>query len=193
MPAEPEVESERLHEASEEELEKEGGSVLKIIAVTTALFAALAAIAALRAGATVNEALLLKTEGTQYQAQASDQWAYYQAKGIKAAVQEASAASWTAIGKPAPPEFAANAKRYAEQQAEIARRAHELEVKRDERSREADHLLHQHHGYADAVALLQVTIALSAIAALTRSRWIWIASLLLGLGGAALFLVTWLR
>ena len=192
MPEEPEIESERLHEAIEEELEKEGGKFLKVIAVTTALFAALAAIAALRAGATVNEALVLKTEGTQYQAQASDQWAYYQAKGIKAALQEASATSWTAIGKPAPPEFADKAKSYVEQQTQIAGKAHELEKKRDERSREADHLLHEHHGYANAVALLQVTIALSAIAALTRSRWMWIASLVLGLGGAALFLVTWL-
>jgi Domain of unknown function (DUF4337) len=193
MPEEPEFESERLHEAIEEELEKEGGSFLRLIAVTTALFAALAAIAALRAGATVNEALVLKTESTRYQAQASDQWAYYQAKGIKGAVQAAAAASWTAIGKAVPPQFAAAEKRYADEQAGISKQAHELENLRDERSREADHLLHEHHGYADAVALLQVSIALSAIAALTRNRWMWIASLLLGLGGAALFFVTYFR
>jgi poly(3-hydroxybutyrate) depolymerase len=193
MPEEPEIESERLHEAIEEELEKGGGNFLRLIAVTTALFAALAAIAALRAGSTVNEALVFKTEATQFQAQASDQWAYYQAKGIKAAVQEGAAASWTAIGKPAPPQFAAAEKRYADEQAEITKKTHELEKLRDERSQEADHLLHEHHGYADAVALLQVSIALSAIAALTRNRWMWIASLLLGLGGAALFLVTFLR
>jgi hypothetical protein len=38
----------------------------------------------------VNEALVLKTEAGRLQAEASDQWTYYQAKGVKASVQEAS-------------------------------------------------------------------------------------------------------
>ena len=101
MPEGPEIETENLHETIKEELEHDGGSFLKRIALTTAILAACAAVAALRAGATVNEALVLKTEATRLQAEASDQWAYYQAKGLKAAVQEASAASWLAIGKEA--------------------------------------------------------------------------------------------
>ena len=93
MPEGPEVETERLHESIREELEKEGGSFLKTIALTTALLAAFAAVASLRAGATVNDALVLKTEAARLQSEASDQWAFYQAKGIKAAVQEASQTS----------------------------------------------------------------------------------------------------
>src|ERR1035438_4063002 len=100
MPEGPEVETEKLHEAIQEEMEKEGSGFLKRIALTTAVLAAFAAVAALNAGGTVNEALLLKTESTRLQAQASDQWSYYQAKGLKAAVQEATAASWEAAGKP---------------------------------------------------------------------------------------------
>ena len=87
MPEEPEIETDKLDERIHEELEREGGSLLKAIALTTALFAALAAIAALHAGSTVNEALVLKTEATRLQAEASDQWADYQAKGIKSAIQ----------------------------------------------------------------------------------------------------------
>jgi len=64
--------------------------MLRAIALTTALFAALAAVSALRASGTVNEALVLKTDATRLQAEASDQWAAYQAKGIKSAVQQAS-------------------------------------------------------------------------------------------------------
>ena len=79
MPEGPEVETESLHESIREELEKEGGSFLRKIALTTALLAVLAAVSALRAGATVNHALLLRTDATQLQSQASDQWAYYQA------------------------------------------------------------------------------------------------------------------
>ncbi len=87
MPEDVEIETENLREAIHEEMEREGGSLLKTIAVTTAIFAAIAAVAALRAGGTANEALMLQTEATRLQAEASDQWAYYQAKGIKSAVQ----------------------------------------------------------------------------------------------------------
>src|SRR5438128_11324445 len=106
MPEGPEVDTETLNETIHDAVEK-GGGFLKRVALTPAVFAAFAAVASLRAGATVNEALLLKTESTRYQAEASDQWAYYQAKGIKAAVQEASRASWEAAGKTAPPAFEA--------------------------------------------------------------------------------------
>jgi len=89
MPEEPEVEIEKVDEAVHEAIEREGGRLVKAIAMTTALLATLAAFAALLAGATVNEALALKTEAARLQSEAADQWAYYQAKGIKAAVQEA--------------------------------------------------------------------------------------------------------
>jgi hypothetical protein len=42
MPEGPEVETEKLHEAIHEELEKEGGRLLRTIALTAALLAALA-------------------------------------------------------------------------------------------------------------------------------------------------------
>src|SRR5512143_750128 len=193
MPEGPEVETEKLHEAIKEELEHEGGSFLKRIAMTTALLAALAAIASLKAGATVNEALVLKTEATRLQAEASDKWAYYQAKGIKAATDEASRTSWLAIGKEPPPEYAEGIKRRKEEQAEISKEARKLEAERDEKSKEADHLLHEHHGFANAVALFQVSIALGAVAALTKNRLVWLGSLALGAAGAVLFASTFVR
>jgi hypothetical protein len=187
MPEGPEVETENLHEAIKEELEREGGSFLKQISLTTAILAVLAAIASLKAGATVNEALVLKTEATRLQSEASDQWAYYQAKGIKAAVQEASRTPWLAMGKIPPPAYAEKMQHYAEEQKEIEAKAHEKERERDERLRESDHLLHKHHGFASAVALFQVSIALGAVAALTRFRLVWFGSLLAGGVGVLLF------
>ncbi|MGH9388545.1 MAG: DUF4337 family protein, partial [Vicinamibacteria bacterium] len=53
-------------------------------------------------------------------------------------------------------------------------------MERDEKSAEADHLLAQHYGFANAAAVFQVSIALGAVAALTRSRPVWWGSLLLG-------------
>jgi len=188
MPEGPEIETEKLHEAIHEELEHDGGRFLKQIALTTALLAACAAISALKAGATVNHALVLKTEATRLQSEASDQWAYYQAKGIKAATQEAARTSWLAIGKEAPPEYAAAAKKYKSEQEAIQEKAREKERERDERDKEADHLLHEHHGYANAVALFQVSIALGAVSALTRNRLVWLGSLAVGLAGLGVFL-----
>ncbi|HET6438898.1 MAG TPA: DUF4337 family protein [Anaeromyxobacter sp.] len=186
MPEAPEIETERLHEAIHEELEREGGAFLRKVALSTALLAALAAIASLQAGATVNEALVLKAEATRLQAEASDQWAYYQAKGVKAAVQEAIAASWQAAGKQAPPAAAEDVARYAAEQKTIRAKAEEKEAERDRVSSEADHLLHHHHRFAGAVALFQVAIALGAVAALTRHRLIWAGSVVVGLVGLVL-------
>ena len=109
MPEGPELETEKLHEAIHEEMEKEGGGFLRAIALTTGVLAAFAAVAALEAGSTVNEALVLKTEATRLQALASDQWAFYQAKGVKAAVQAASRSAWEALGKEPPARFSEEA------------------------------------------------------------------------------------
>ena len=185
MPEGPEVETDKLQEEIHEETEREGGRLLRTIALTTALLAALAALASLRAGATVNDALLLKTEATRLQAEASDQWAYYQAKGVKASVQDAIGAAWAAAGKEPPPGTTEKTARYAEEQDAIADRAKEKERERDAREGEAERLMHQHHRNAAAVAFFQVSIALGAVAALTRSRPVWLASLVLGAGGLA--------
>jgi len=185
MPEGPEVETESLHEAIHEELEKEGGNLLRAIALSTSLLAALAALASLRAGATVNEALALKTEASQLQAQASDQWAYYQAKGIKAAVQEGTRSAFEAAGKEPPAALGEKVARYEKEQDAIKEKAKELEKERDAKVEEAEHLMHQHHKYANAVALFQVAIALGAVAALTRIKLVLAASVLVGLGGLA--------
>lgn len=184
MPEGPEVDTDKLRETIDEEIEREGGTLLRTIALTTAILAALAAVASLEAGGTVNEALALKTEATRLQAEASDQWAYYQAKGLKATVTEASRNTWIALDKTPPEELAKNQERYAEDQRKSSDKAKELEHERDEKSSEADHLMHRHHYFAQSVALLQVSIALGAVAALTRRRAVWVGSLLLGVLGA---------
>lgn len=193
MPEELDVDTDKLHEAIHDELEREGSRFLKRIALTTAVLAAFAAVASLEAGSTVNEALLLKTEATRDQAEASDQWAYYQAKGLKAAVQEASRSAWLAQGKPAPVEFEQNAARYTKEQEEIEHLAREKERARDEKSSEADHLLEKHHGFAYAVTLFQIAIALGAVAALTRASVVWYLSLCVGGAAIVLFALPWLR
>jgi len=190
MPEGPEIETEKLEETIKEELDHEGGAFLKQIALTTAILAVLAAIASLQAGSTINTALVLKTEAVSLQSEASDQWTFYQAKGIKSALQEASSTPWLAIGKEPPAHYKETMKRYSEEQAAIQNKALEKEHQRDERLKESDHFLHKHHSFAGSVALLQVAIALGAVAALTRFRLIWFGSMLVGGTGIIIFALT---
>jgi hypothetical protein len=183
MPEGPEVDTDKQHEDIHEKLEHEGGAFLRRIALTTAVLAAFAALASLRAGGTVNEALRLETAATRIQAEASDQWAYYQAKGVKTAVADATRGAWAAAGKEPPADLAAKQERYGAEQEEIQQKARELEKERDAKEHEAEHLMHLHHRFAGAVALFQVAIALGAVAALTRSRLVWLGSLAVGVVG----------
>src|SRR5215471_10372535 len=159
MPEDPEIQTDRLHEQIDEEIER-GGAILRRIALTPALLAVFATVAALKAGATINEALVLRTEGTRLQAEASDQWAFYQAKGLRAAVEDATRAAWLAQGKDPPSEYAEKREHHLAEQKEIEAKAREKERERDEKLVESDHLLHAHHVFANAVAIFQVSIAL---------------------------------
>lgn len=187
MPEEAEIDLDKVRETIDEEIDRKGGSMLRWISLSTAVLAALAAVASLRAGASVNEALLLKTEATQLQAEASDVWAFYQAKGIKGAIARADADAWSAAGRTPPAEMAASAARYGIEQDSLRAVAVAKENERDVRNRKADLLLEQHHRFAYAVAFFQIAIALGAVAALTRVRLVWLGSLALGAAGLALF------
>jgi hypothetical protein len=188
MPEEIEIDTDKLREQIDHEIEESGGGrLLRLTALTTAMLAAIAAVASLKAGATVNDAILLKTEATQLQSRASDQWAYYQAKGIKGAVAASSIESWRATGKAVPAELTSAVARYTAQQDSIMTAAKALEHERDTKIEEADGLLEHHHALANAVALLQVAIALGAVAALTRSKAVLGGSWLAGGIGAVIF------
>ena len=189
MPESTEVDLDKLREAIDEEVKREGDTMLSWIALTTAILAAVTAVVSLLAGSDVNEALVRKSEATILQAQASDQWTYYQAKGIKAAVAVGRITSYTAAGRTAPDSLGAVVKRYSHEQDSISARAKELEHERDAKDDEAAELLHRHHHYANAVALLQVSIALGAVAALTKKRPVWYASIVAGAAGAILAII----
>jgi hypothetical protein len=90
-------------------------------------------------------------------------------------------------GEGPPRRVESRVKRYEEEQKEIEKSARELEKERDEKSRETDELLHRHHGFANSVALFQVSIALGAVAAVTRIKPVWFGSMLVGLVGVFFF------
>ena len=82
---EAEVPLEHLHEQAHETAKHSGETWISWVALSTAILAVLAAIASLLSGEHANEAMINQIE-------ASDQWSYYQAKSIKAAVLDAKTA-----------------------------------------------------------------------------------------------------
>ena len=156
----------------------------RFIAVITALLAVVAAIGALRSGLLVNEALLAKNSEISHRTQASDQWNYYQAKGIKAIVY-ATNSQLLPPGSEALIKNQAEVARYAKQQEEIKAKAEGLEKKAESEDKESEHDMDQHHIFAFSVSLCQVSIALSAVAALTRRRRVWFFGLAAGILGTA--------
>jgi hypothetical protein len=169
MPEEIEVPIEKLHESIHEEAEKTGEKWVFLVALSTAIIAVFAALCSLMAGHHANEALI-------DQIQSSDQWAYYQAKGIKSAILESKIETLQALGKQPSAKDEEKVKGYKKEQKEI-------EEKAKEKERYSSIHLTAHNILAKAVTVFQIAIAVSAISVLTRRKWLWYGSGVLGLIG----------
>jgi len=161
----PEVPLEHLHEEIHHHAEHGGASWISGVALSTAILAVLAAIAGLLSGMHANEAMMA-------QIQASDQWGYFQAKSIKAAILEAK----TTLASEQTDRDKEKAAQYQEEQAEIKREA-------DHKETEAKANFHKHEVLARSVTMFQIAIAIAAISALTKKRRFWFVSLVFGLAG----------
>lgn len=137
-----------------------------VVALSTAMLAVIAAIGSLLAGHHANESLLDRI-------QASDQWSYYQAKGVKSAVLEGKMELLQALDKEPSEADVKKVEGYKDQQKEIEAIAREKEAS------SSKHLA-VHSTLAKCVTLMQIAIAIAAISVLTRKKWLWLGSLLLG-------------
>jgi hypothetical protein len=180
---------ERIEEGVEKALEEGGGSPgwTLYLSLSTAIIAVFAAIASLESGANSNDAILEKNEAVLSESKASDQWAYYQAKGVKSALASMESDVVGAANPELSSKMAADAKRYKAEQEEIEKGARELEKKVEEANARAERFLERHHRFALSVTMFQVAIALSAIAALTRRKPLWWVGLLAGGVGLVMF------
>jgi lipopolysaccharide export LptBFGC system permease protein LptF len=159
-----------------------------MIAVMTAVLATIGAIFAYMGGATQANAGLYKNNAGIKQSEASDQWNFYQAKSMKQALAEqARDLSSDDSRKTA---YQAKVDRYEKEKNDIMAAAKKLEDTSREWDARSEAEMHLHHRWAQATTALQISIALAAIALLTRRRWLeWgmfgVAGLGVLLGAAA--------
>ena len=137
------------------------------IAVMTAIFATIGALFGYMVGATQNDALLFKNDSAIRKTEASDQWNFYQAKSSKQNLAELGAV--LATGGDAT-RFRSEAERYGKEKQEIMAKAQELEKRSEELETKSEASMRVHHRWAQAMTLIQISIALAAITLLTRSR-----------------------
>lgn len=179
-------------EARLESREKGEHRLTAAIAVTTAALAVFAAYSSLRAGQVAHHSLAALNRAAILQSQASDQWNFYQAEGIKRHVFEtqrdtlrlqpdASAAALAAADDK-------QAKRYRTQQDQIRKDAEALERQRDEAKAESQVDDTRYQGLALAVTFFQIGIVVSSVAAILRRAPLWYLGLLGGTVGAIFLL-----
>ena len=162
---EAEVPLEHLQEHVHHSAEHGGEVWISWVALSTAVLAVIAAIAGLLSGKHANEAMMSQIE-------ASDQWSYYQAKSIKAALLDVKISLATVPDE----KDRVKAARYEEEQAEI-----KSEAERKQAGAKSN--FHRHEVYARGVTMSQIAIAVAAISALTKKRRFWLVSLLFGVAG----------
>ena len=166
--------------------ERRDKSFSRRVALTTAIYAVMLAIASL-GGSNAMKQLLLA------QQQASDQWAFYQARVIRehlyrtqkltaelalaepSALRGAERVKYEALAK----RFADEEKRYNTEKKDVEQDARKLEALRD------------HHRARDPYfefgeVLLQIAIVSASVSILSTSRAMFFFSLILAVGGAAL-------
>ncbi len=159
-----------------------------MVAVATAIIATIGALFAYMGGLTQANAGLYKNNAAIKKTEASNQWNYYQAKSSKQNLAELAIVLAPEDKRQA---FKDEVERYKKEKAEIKADAEKLEAQSKDWDRQSDDQIHQHHRWAQATTALQVSIALAAIALLTRRKWLeWglygVAAVGVALGGLAM-------
>ena len=159
------------------------GGMVNHIAMFTAIIATVGAIFSYMGGATQANAGLYKNNAALKKAEASNQWNYYQAKSTKQALAE--------IARDLSPEAAkanyqAKVERYDKEKGDIKLVAEKYDGEASEWDQQSEEQMHQHHRWAQATTILQICIALAAIALLTRKKWLEYAMFGTGAAGVAI-------
>ena len=146
------------------------------VSVTISILAVLVAISTLLGHRSNTEELLL-------QAQATDQWAFYQAKNIRSHEMQSVAdmlGTFTSVDKEKAAvmqeKYHKEVERYEKDKEAISEKAKELEKDRDVQSHRADR-------FEGAEVLLEIALVICSLTLLTKKRFFWYSGILLAIVG----------
>ncbi len=159
---------------------------LNQMALSTIIFAVCATLSTFKGGS-------YSTQSVIQQALASDQWNFYQAKSMKQHLYELQTdqlklqSAALPANHPARADFEAQIHKDEEQTARYAREKEDIRAKAQAFEAQRDEAKKHNVPFGRAVLLLQVTILLSSVAGLVKSRPVWLAALPIGVAGLACF------
>ena len=160
------------------------------LAVVTAILATVGAIFSFMSGNTETESLKLENDAAVRRTEASSRWAAYLSAGGKQNLAEL-------VQELAPeskkPQFQDEARRNAALMAVLKPEAEQLDAQAIALDNASDELLRQHHRWSQATTVLQIAIAMAAIALLTKRRWLLYGVYSLGAIGTAIGAMAWVR
>jgi hypothetical protein len=194
MPEE-DIETNELKESVEEGVERAFDGQQKkrawsvYLSLSTAIIAVFAAVASLESGANSNDAILEKNDAVLNQSKASDEWALYQAKGIRSMVLSGESEFAASTNPDLARTLREEAIRLKAEQPALQTAARSLETEVEAHNARAERLLNRHHRFAVAVTLFQIAVALCAIAALMRKKPLWFVALAASAVGLVVFLL----
>ena len=147
----------------------DSGGMVNQIAMFTAVIATVGALFGYMGGATQANAGLYKNNAAIKKTEASNQWNYFQAKSTKQSLAE--------LARDLAPDdkkavYQVKIERYEKEKSDIKVGADKLEANATEWDKKSDDQMHQHHRWAQSTTVLQVCIALAAIALLTKKKWV---------------------
>lgn|GEM_PF-253270 len=167
--------------AQKEKEQRDGWT--KYVSLSMICLAVLAAIATQRGAGYSSGTMKQLNEATFNQAQASDQWAFFQAKGIKQSIYEQERDRLNIVGSPDAKvlgSVVARIDRYEKEKKEISAEAKKHEGARDEARVAATHAADCAREMGLATTVFQIAIALGGMCLVVKKRWLWSASLLAG-------------
>ena len=159
----------------------DGGGMINQIALFTAIIATVGALFGYMGGATQANAGLYKNNAAIKKTEASNQWNFFQAKSTKQSLAEL--ARDLAPKEADKTKYQAKVDRYEKEKSEIKLGADKLEAEATEWDHQSDEQMHQHHRWAQATTVLQVSSAMAAIALLTKKKWLEYAMFVAGGAG----------
>ena len=179
-----------LEHATQSGHDSSSGGMIAQIAVVTAIIATVGALFSYMGGATQANAGLYKNNAAIKKTEAANQWSYFQSKSTKQSLAE-FARDLAPLDKREA--YQGKIDRYEKEKNAIKQAAEKLETESTTWDKSSDEQMHQHHRWAQATTVLQVSIALAAIALLTRKKWLEYGMFALAAVGVVLGGLAWLH
>src|ERR1700744_5293428 len=171
----------RVDHVKQKEKEQRDGWT-KYVSLTMVCVAVLAAVATLRGGGFSTRTLKEMNEATFSQAEASDQWSFFQAQSIKENLYQIELDHLNAVAQPdaaAVEKMKAKIEKYEKAKADVTAQAKKHEQERDAARKTAVSAAEHSKSMGLSITLFQIAIALGAMCLIVKKKPLGIVSMIL--------------